>query len=368
MVAASAHRRDQPRGAGRADGRPQGAAAGREGAGPAARAGAGGEGSASSPTIRACRGSRASASRCGPARSSASPGSPATVSRELLEALAGIRTPLRGQIRCAACRSPTRCRPGVRRLRPRARGSAARWAWSRASRPTRTPSSATRSSRDTPTTASCKRRQIVDPCRTLDAAATTSARRTRLLDATLLLRRQPAEAGPRPRDGARPRPAPRRPADPRRRHRRHRVHPRRLIAMRDAGKAVRLVSVELDESCRFRPHHRHVRRHRHRRALCRRGGRAADRAAHRRDHQGGGVRNVGPRLDFLRDPVELVTLGELRSSRTCRRSRQPALPPKWRARRNGVSAVIALPVVIAKSRLCGTWSAPVCGSTASAAS
>jgi simple sugar transport system ATP-binding protein len=38
-----------------------------------------------------------------------------------------------------------------------------------------------------------------------------------------------------------------RPADARRRHRRHRVHPQAIIEMRDAGKAVLLVSVELDE-------------------------------------------------------------------------------------------------------------------------
>ena len=38
-----------------------------------------------------------------------------------------------------------------------------------------------------------------------------------------------------------------RPADARRRHRRDRIHPQALVAQRDAGKAVLLVSVELDE-------------------------------------------------------------------------------------------------------------------------
>ena len=61
------------------------------------------------------------------------------------------------------------------------------------------------------------------------------------------LRRQPAEARAGARDGARAQGAAGRPADARRRHRRHRVHPRELVRSRDAGSAVLLVSVELDE-------------------------------------------------------------------------------------------------------------------------
>ena len=83
----------------------------------------------------------------------------------------------------------------------------------------------------------------------------------------LLLRRQPAEAGPRPRDGARPRPAAGRPADPRRRHRRDRVHPQApdRDARRRQGRAAGLGRARRDPVAR-RPHPGDVRRHDHRRA------------------------------------------------------------------------------------------------------
>ena len=70
--------------------------------------------------------------------------------------------------------------------------------------------------------------------------------------------------------------AARRPADARRRYRRHRVHPRELVEMRDAGKAVLLVSVELDEILlAVRPHPGDVRRPHRRRARRRRRPRAS---------------------------------------------------------------------------------------------
>ena len=86
--------------------------------------------------------------------------------------------------------------------------------------------------------------------------------------------------------------AARRPADARRRYRRHRVHPppaRSPCATR--GKAILLVSVELDEILlALRPHPGHVRRPHHRRARRRRGRRArarpADGRRSRRRHDG----------------------------------------------------------------------------------
>jgi simple sugar transport system ATP-binding protein len=62
-----------------------------------------------------------------------------------------------------------------------------------------------------------------------------------------LLRRQPAEADPGAGDRAPAQGAGGRPADPRRRYRRHRIHPSPAAALRDAGCAILLVSVELDE-------------------------------------------------------------------------------------------------------------------------
>ena len=60
-------------------------------------------------------------------------------------------------------------------------------------------------------------------------------------------RRQPAEDRAGARDGAGPRRADRRPADARRRCRRDRIHPQAAHRHARAGKAVLLVSVELDE-------------------------------------------------------------------------------------------------------------------------
>ncbi len=82
-----------PAGTGRADGRAQGAAAGRQGARTTRRQGAGGQEPAASPTTRASSGSRASASRCARARSSALPAWPATASPNCWRCWAAIRPP-----------------------------------------------------------------------------------------------------------------------------------------------------------------------------------------------------------------------------------------------------------------------------------
>ena len=193
------------------------------------------------------------ASTCAPARSSASPASPATASRSCSRrspacaARASGDDPARRQAaRRRGARSARRCA----RLRPRACAGGP---------PPHGPRPAVRGLRERHPRLSATSRSTARACSSTSQRHrgrrarrrwrnTTSARATPLLKTAnfsggnqqkIVLARE-IERDP---DGAA-----RRPADARRRHRRHRVHPQAASSsMRDAGKAILLVSVELDE-------------------------------------------------------------------------------------------------------------------------
>ena len=170
---------------------------------------------------------------------------------ELLEALAGIRRPAPAARRIAGkpIDSAARSTPAAvraaglahvpedrHRMRPGARLRGVG----------ELRSSATRASRLRATASSSTIGAIRDHAATQIEKLRHPPARCDLQDRQLL-RRQPAEDRHRPRDGARPRRAARRPADARRRHRRHRVHPPPDRRAARRGKAILLVSVELDE-------------------------------------------------------------------------------------------------------------------------
>ena len=201
---------------------------------------------------------------------------------ELLEALAGIRAPEPAARSWSAAQRGPRPGPGARAAAsPTCRRTACAWAWCAASRPGRTRSSATRRATSTRPAASCDRLRIVDAVPRAGWSDYDVRPREPQLEADLLLRRQPAEAGPRPRDGARARTccwsASRRAASTSAPSSSSTAASSR---MRDAGKAVLVVSVELDEILSLcRPHPGDVRRRHRRRARPDRGRRAQGRAA-----------------------------------------------------------------------------------------
>ena len=303
------HRRDHAGGAGRADGRPPGAAAGREGRRRSRARRARGREPVGRRRRAACaRGRRRLASTCAPARSSASPASPATArpscSRRL-PASAGRRS---ARIRLdgtpidrAGAAIRTRC-AGSACCMCRRTGSA--WGWCR---PFEACENAILGFTDEPRlrrrAAPRSRAAMVDgPCGRR-WSATTCARRAPRLQDRQLLRRQPAEDRAGARDRARPEGAAGRPADARRRHRRHRVHP--PPADRACATPARRSCWSRSSSTRsspLRPHPGDVRRPHHRRAPARRDRRARPRPADGRD-RGGGVMEPRSPLSPSASPI-----------------------------------------------------------------
>ena len=213
-------------------------------------------------TGAACARVRASASRCARARSSASPASPATASRSCSRRSRAFARRSRGEIRSTGATSAERGDAArVRRLglahvpEDRQRMGLVERLLAPRQRDPRLPR------RCRATTARC----LLDRRRSRATAPrwrrTTCARADRDAAQSAVLRRQPAEARAGAGDRARSAAAAGRPADARRGHRRHRVHPRQLLALRDAGQgdAAGLGRAGRDPGAR-RPHPRDVRR------------------------------------------------------------------------------------------------------------
>ena len=231
MVADAPHGRDRPRGAGRADGRPQGAAASRQGAAAAGRGAAAGRAPQPGRRARRTRCSTMSSLSCGPARSSASPASRATARPSCWRCWRASAAPTGGRL--TVCGRRDRC-PAIPAIRPRCATSAWRMcrriacarAWWRRSRRRRPRSWAITSRRRSAGNYLLDGPAVGRTLRRPDGALRRAAARARpaLVE---LLRRQPAEARAGARDGARAQGAAGRPADARRRYRRHRIHPSR---------------------------------------------------------------------------------------------------------------------------------------------
>ena len=180
-----------------------GAAARREGRGAARRGRARGAEPRRCATTRRRAGRRRLASTCAPARSSASPASPATARPNCSRRwpASGRRAAARSSVdgRTAAGGSSTTRVPSAARPRPRARGPPARGPGHAVRGVRRTRCSATTTSRSTAAGFLCDRRRS-SPTRTRKMEAFDVRPRGAAAQDRQFLRRQPAEAGPGARD------------------------------------------------------------------------------------------------------------------------------------------------------------------------
>ena len=228
--------------------------------------------------------------RCARARSSGSPGSPATASRSCSRCWPASGRRPAGRCGSTARRSTSRASPtpttaARRRDRARARGPPPARAGHAVRRSGRTPASATSDEpRFQGPVVHARPRRRSATSRGGASSASTSGRRSCDLKTANFSGGNQQKIVHRPRDGARPRGAAGRPADPRRRHRRDRVHPPadRRAARPGQGDPAGLGRARRDPGAR-RPDRGDVRRPHLRRARRRRDRRARARAADGRD-------------------------------------------------------------------------------------